>query len=70
MVSEAFGNYWLSADKGADILYELAVLEDYHNASGKYFDNDRGTFGEAHSDAYDEAKINTLITTTTRFLAD
>ncbi|MEM9675441.1 MAG: short-chain dehydrogenase, partial [Bacteroidota bacterium] len=40
MVQEAYGRYWSSADKGADILYELAVSDKYANSSGKYFDND------------------------------
>ena len=70
MVKEAFGKHWSSADKGANILYELAVLEDYKGASGKYFDNDRRTFAEAHIDAYDKTKIDKLINTTARILAD
>ncbi|MEL6441682.1 MAG: SDR family NAD(P)-dependent oxidoreductase [Cyanobacteria bacterium J06621_8] len=68
MVKEAFGKHWSSADKGANILYELAVSEDYRDASGKYFDNDYGTFAEAHPDAYNETKINKLITTTDNLL--
>ena len=70
MVKEAFGKHWSPADKGANILYELAVLEDYKGTSGKYFDNDRGTFTEAHPDAYDEAKIDRLINTTVQILND
>ncbi|MEM6614318.1 MAG: SDR family NAD(P)-dependent oxidoreductase [Cyanobacteria bacterium P01_C01_bin.72] len=70
MVQKAFGKSWSSADKGANILYELAVSKDYQNVSGKYFDNDRGTFAEAHPDAYDETKIEQLITTTAKILAD
>lgn len=70
MVNEAFGNYWSSAEKGANILYELTVSEDYKNASGKYFDNDKGAFAEAHLDAYNEAEINKLITTTAKTLPD
>ena len=70
MANDAFGKHWSSADKGATILYELAVLEDYKGASGKYFDNDRGTFAEAHPDTYDETKINKLITTTAKVIAD
>lgn len=68
MVREAFGQFWSSADKGADILYDLAVSEEYNNVTGEYFDNDlgdkKGTFGKAHSDAYDEVKIERLIETT------
>lgn len=70
MVKEAFGKHWSSADKGANILYELVVSEDYGDASGKYFDNDRGTFAEAHPDAHNETKIKKLITTTAKILAD
>ena len=78
MVREAFGKHWSSADKGANILYELAVSENHQDASGKYFDNDypkgtlreRGTFAEAHPDAYSQTKIDKLITTTAKILAD
>ncbi len=70
MVKEAFGNYWSSADKGANILYELAVSDEYQDASGKYFDNDKGTFAEAHPDVYNATKINKLITTTVEILAN
>ncbi|MFK8008761.1 MAG: SDR family NAD(P)-dependent oxidoreductase [Saprospiraceae bacterium] len=68
MVKEAYGKFWSSADKGANILYDLAVDEKYKNDSGKYFDNDRGSFGEAHADAYEETAINQLIKTTDGFL--
>lgn len=70
MVKEAFGKHWSSADKGANILYELAVSEDYRDANGKYFDNDRGTFTAAHPDAHSETKIRKLIITTAKILAD
>lgn len=61
MVKEAFGQFWSSADKGADILYDLATLENYDNAAGKYFDNDQGSYGDAHADAYDAAAVEALI---------
>lgn len=64
MAAEAYGQYWSSADKGADILYDLAVSQDYEGVTGKYFDNDKGSFGPAHPDAYSETKIDTLINTT------
>lgn len=73
MVRAAFGQFWSSADKGGDILYDLAVSDEYKGVSGKYFDNDKGeikgTFGEAHPDAYDEAKIDKLIEVTEDILA-
>lgn len=64
MVLEAYGQYWSSADKGADILYELAISQDYKGVTGKYFDNDKGRFGPAHPDAYSITKIDKLINTT------
>jgi len=68
MVKEAFGQFWSSADKGADILYDLATLENYEDAAGKYFDNDQGRFGKAHADAYDGELINDLISATERII--
>ncbi len=64
MVKEAYGRYWSSADKGAKILYDLAVSEEYEGVTGKYFDNDKGAFGRAHSDAYDEGAVDQLLKTT------
>ncbi|MGB5978438.1 MAG: SDR family NAD(P)-dependent oxidoreductase, partial [Cyclobacteriaceae bacterium] len=61
MVMEAFGNSWSSADKGADILYDLALSDDYRDASGRYYDNDTDGFNQAHPDAYDENKIDRLM---------
>jgi len=68
MVQEAYGQFWSSADKGADILCELAVSEKHAENSGKYFDNDKGMFSDAHADAYSQEKINQLISTTDRIL--
>lgn len=64
MVAEAYGRHWSPADKGAEILYDLAVSETYQGVTGKYFDNDKGGFGPAHPDAYDKAEIDKLIRTT------
>ncbi len=64
MVQEAYGKFWSPADKGADIIYQLATDDNYLAHSGEYYDNDRGQFGPAHPDAYDNDKIAKLITTT------
>ncbi len=69
MVKEAYGRFWSSADKGANILYDLAVLEKFANASGKYFDNDQGGFGKAHGDAYNDDVIEKLIYETEEVLS-
>ena len=68
MVQEAFGTYWAPPEKGASIIYDLAVAEQYGGIMGKYYDNDAGSWGEAHADAYDERKIEKLITTTEALL--
>jgi NAD(P)-dependent dehydrogenase (short-subunit alcohol dehydrogenase family) len=73
MVREAYGRHWSSADKGGNILFDLALSEEYSSDSGKYFDNDKGeekgSFREAHGDAYDKGKVGSLIRLTDQFLA-
>ncbi len=68
MVREGFGRTWSPAGKGADILYQLALSDRYREASGKYFDNDRGDFSRAHPDAYNEMKVDQLIRITNDLL--
>lgn len=68
MVKEAFGQFWSSADKGADILTDLATKPAYNNSSGKYYDNDNGGFGTAQADAYNPEKIQQLLTATEEIL--
>ena len=68
MVKEAYGQFWSSADKGADILVELALSGKHAENNGKYFDNDKGSFSEAHTDAYNFEKINSLIVETNKML--
>ena len=69
MVREAYGNFWSSADKGADIIYELSVSEQHQGETGKYFDNDQGQYGQAHQNAYKEDLIQQLINTTNEILS-
>lgn len=69
MVKEGYGYHWSPADKGADILYDLAVDPRYAGETGKYFDNDRGAFGKAHEDAYDVAETEELLQTTEAILS-
>ena len=68
MVQEAFGQFWSSAEKGASIIYDLAISEKYETTTGAYFDNDRGSFGQAHDDAYHQEKIHALIAATNNYL--
>ncbi|WP_440454541.1 SDR family NAD(P)-dependent oxidoreductase [Psychrobacter sp. ASPA161_9] len=69
MVNEAYGEYWSPADKGANILTELAISDEFANDTGKYFDNDikdgvhgdaRGEFGQPHADALNKEAIAEL----------
>ncbi|WP_058369896.1 SDR family NAD(P)-dependent oxidoreductase [Psychrobacter sp. ENNN9_III] len=69
MVDEAYGQYWSPADKGANILTELAVSDEFADDTGKYFDNDikdgahgdvRGEFGQPHADALNKEAITEL----------
>jgi len=68
MVMEGWGFHRSSADKGRDILYDLAVSEKYTNASGKYFDNDLGDFGAMHPSGESEQAVNALISKTNEIL--
>lgn len=69
MVDEAYGQHWSSADKGANILTELAISDEFADDTGKYFDNDikdgvhgdaRGAFGQPHADALNKEAIAEL----------
>ncbi|KGL63425.1 SDR family NAD(P)-dependent oxidoreductase [Polaribacter sp. Hel1_85] len=72
MVKEAYGQHWSPAEKGVDILYDLALSNSYKNDSGKYFDNDKGEikgcFAPAHTDAYDKNLISVLLEKTEALL--
>ena len=53
MVKEGFGVAGNDIRIGADILMRLSLDPEFENASGKYFDNDRGQFGPPHANASD-----------------
>lgn len=73
MVQQAYGRHRAEADKGANILFDLALAAEYDGISGQYFDNDlgdaRGAFGTPHADALDQQKIAALLTATEAVLA-
>ena len=64
MVREAYGQSWAPAEKGADILFDLALNEKHRSMSGQYFDNDSGRYAKAHADAYDSPAIEKLLRVT------
>lgn len=64
MANEAYGQHWSSAEKGVNILYDLAISKSHENDSGKYFNNDKGAFGKVHPDAYNKELVTELLAKT------
>ncbi len=60
MVKEAYGLPGKDLQIGVDILMRAALADEFSNASGLYFDNDKGTFSDPHPDALDSAKIKAV----------
>lgn len=56
MVKEAYGHAGHDLRIGADILTRAALSDEFADASGRYYDNDRKAFAEPHPDALDPAK--------------
>lgn len=61
MVKEAYGRAGNDLRIGADILTRAALSDEFADASGRYYDNDRKSFAEPHPDALDSAKNKQLI---------
>ncbi|WP_424927320.1 SDR family NAD(P)-dependent oxidoreductase [Amaricoccus tamworthensis] len=53
MVREGFGVSGNDLSIGADILRRAALSQGFADASGKYFDNDSGSFARPHPAAFD-----------------
>lgn len=63
MVQEGFGIDGKDISIGADILVRLALENEFSDASGQYFDNDKGQFGRPHPDALDDTKCQQVVDT-------
>ncbi|MEL6688140.1 MAG: SDR family NAD(P)-dependent oxidoreductase [Pseudomonadota bacterium] len=61
MVKEAYGRAGLDLRIGADILTRAALSDEFENASGLYYDNDRQSFSQPHPDALDSIKNRRVI---------
>lgn len=61
MVKEGFGVAGKSLSIGAEVLVRAALSGEFSNASGLYFDNDKGSFGPPHPDALNPQKCQALI---------
>ncbi|MEO1159950.1 MAG: oxidoreductase, partial [Pseudomonadota bacterium] len=70
MVQEGFGVAGNDLSIGADILARAALSDEFATASGKYFDNDAGRFGDPHPDALDPEKSGKLMSVMEDVLAE
>ena len=61
MVKEAYGTPGKDIGIGAQILVEAALDPRFADATGRYFDNDRGQFASPHPDALDPQKNEALV---------
>lgn len=61
MVKEAYGRAGHDLNIGADILVRAALSEEFENATGRYFDNDRRAFTDPHPDALDPTKNKQVV---------
>ena len=61
MVKDGFGVAGNDLGIGADILCRAALSDEFANASGQYFDNDAGRFGQPHPDAMNAARTATVV---------
>ncbi|WP_340588858.1 SDR family NAD(P)-dependent oxidoreductase [Erythrobacter alti] len=69
MVREAYGQVGHDLSIGADILARAALGDEFADASGRYYDNDRKAFSQPHPDALDPAKNKALVQAIEEFLA-
>ena len=69
MVKEAYGREGNDLSIGADILTRAALSDEFADASGKYYDNDNGSFANPHPDALDTAKNKRLINALERLIS-
>ncbi|GAB5390252.1 MAG: SDR family NAD(P)-dependent oxidoreductase [Alphaproteobacteria bacterium] len=61
MVKEAYGADGHDLAIGADILTRAALSDEFAQASGRYFDNDRQKFASPHPDALNQSKCEQLV---------
>jgi len=69
MVKEAYGQEGHDLSIGADILARAALSDEFADASGRYYDNDRRTFSNPHPDALISAKNTALVQAIEQFIA-
>ena len=70
MVKQAYGVAGGDLSIGADILTRAALSDEFAEATGQYFDNDRGQFASPHPDALDAVKTARVIKVLNEVLAE
>ncbi len=70
MVKEGFGVAGRDIGIGSDILVRAALSDDFAQASGLYFDNDKGEFAPPHPDAMDLQKCREVLAAVEAVLRD
>jgi NAD(P)-dependent dehydrogenase (short-subunit alcohol dehydrogenase family) len=61
MVKEVFGMAGNDIRIGSEILVRAALSDEFAEASGLYFDNDKGRFASPHPDALDPQKCQDVV---------
>ncbi|MGI9612700.1 MAG: SDR family NAD(P)-dependent oxidoreductase [Acidimicrobiales bacterium] len=61
MVKEGYGIAGNDIRIGADILTRASLSDEFADATGRYFDNDAGRFGQPHPDALDPNKNAAIV---------
>lgn len=61
MVKDAYGIDGADLSIGADILSKASLSDEFNEAHGKYFDNDRKQFAQAHPETYNKNKSQQVI---------
>lgn len=61
MVKDAYGIAGGDLTLGAEVLCRAALCDEFANASGLYFDNDKEKFAEPHADALDETVCQSVL---------
>lgn len=62
MVKEGFGIDGKDMNIGAGLLVDMALDESFSNATGRYFDNDAGQFGQPDAAALDADHCDSVMT--------
>ena len=70
MVKEGFGMAGNDIRVGSDVIVRAALADEFAEASGLYFDNDKGRFASPHPDALDQKKTERVVRVIETVLAD